>query len=93
MIEITVRDTKDNFTDKLTGNIAFFAVVNENNVHGQIKGRGTKIELMQLYTALKYTAKDLESDNPIIKIFESLCSTKRTKIDLSPIEDMKKGED
>lgn len=93
MIEITVRDTEDNFIKKITGDLAYFTVVNKNEVYSQIRGRGNEIDLMQLYTELKDTAKDLESDNPIIKILEGLCNKKRTKYDLSPIEKMKKEED
>ena len=93
MIEITIRDTESNFIEKSTGDLAYFAVVNENGGHGTIKGKGPLVNILQLYTALEETRKILESENPIIKILEGFCHPEVTSVDLSPIEKMKKEED
>lgn len=93
MIEIIIRDTDDNSTDKITGNIAFFAVVKEDRVHGTIKGNGTQIDYSHLYTMLKEVRKIIERDHPAVRFLECCSNPEMMEINLLPFKDIKKGED
>lgn len=92
MIEITLRDAKGNCIDKATGDIIFFAAINADKVYSQIRGSETTMNIMQLYTTLKEVKKYIEKRQPIVKFLECFSSPVSTVIDLSPIEEMKKGE-
>lgn len=88
MIEITVRDTEEKYSENVTGNLVFFAALSEEGAKGTIKGRGTNADFTVLYSLLKDVVKSIERQYPIVKILECLDDQETTTVDLQAIKDL-----
>lgn len=89
MIEITVRDTEEKYSENVTGNLVFFVALNEEGAKGTIKGRGTNADFTVLYSLLKDVVKSIERQYPIVRILECLDDQETTTVDLQAIKDAK----
>lgn len=93
MIEIIVKDKEEKYSENVTGNLVFFAALDEKGgAKGTIKGRGTNADFTVLYSLLKDVVKSIERQYPIVRILECFEDQETTTVDLQAIKDqMEKG--
>lgn len=88
MIEITVRDTEEKYSENATGKLVCFFAVSEEGGKGTVKGYGTNADFTVLYSLLKDVIKDIERKYPIVRILEHFDDQETTMVDLQAIKDL-----